>query len=142
MEDKVGQSGYEAVYVCVCGYTFHFVDSNSKVYSVLLARKTFTLARKTLTFARKTLTFTRKNIVHMGDIKNLLCLTIEYNVHVAIIVAVAFTLIIAATTKNSPTKLEEPIMERSRAKGKMALGRRDYGSSDVITVAQQETARE
>ena len=33
-------------------------------------------------------------------------------------------------------------MERGRAKGKMALGRRDYGSSDVTTVAQQETVRE
>jgi hypothetical protein len=26
-----------------------------------------------------------------------------------------------------PRKLEEPVMERSRAKGKLALGKRDYG---------------
>ena len=33
-------------------------------------------------------------------------------------------------------------MERGRAKGKLALGKRDYGASDVTTVAQQETGRE
>ena len=60
----------------------------------------------------------------------------------AIVTAVAIALIIAMAIKSPPTKLEEPVMERSRAKGKMALGRRDYGSSDVTTVAQQETVRE
>jgi hypothetical protein len=61
----------------------------------------------------------------------------------AIIVAVAIALIIATTTKNRPTEfLEEPAMEKSRAKGKLVLGKRDYGSSDVTTVAQQETVRE
>ena len=44
--------------------------------------------------------------------------------------------------KSKKAKLEEPVMERGRAKGKMALGRRDYGSSDVTTVAQQEIVRE
>ena len=60
----------------------------------------------------------------------------------AIIVAVAIALIIAVAIKSPPTKLEEPVIERGRAKGKMALGRRDYGSSDVTTVALQETVRE
>ena len=44
--------------------------------------------------------------------------------------------------KSKKGKVEEPVMERGRAKGKMALGKRDYGSSDVTTVAQQETVRE
>ena len=61
---------------------------------------------------------------------------------IAIVTAVAIALIIAMAIKDHPTKLEEPVMERGRAKGKMALGRRDYGSSDVTTVAQQETVRE
>ena len=60
---------------------------------------------------------------------------------IAVIVA-AILLVAITVIKNRPTKLEEPVMERSRAKGKMALGRRDYGSSDVTTVAQQETVRE
>ena len=60
----------------------------------------------------------------------------------AIITAVAIALIIAMAIKSHPTKLEEPVMERGRAKGKMALGKRDYGSSDVTTVAQQEMVRE
>ena len=60
----------------------------------------------------------------------------------AIVTAIAIALIIAAAIKSHPNKLEEPVMERSRAKGKMALGRRDYGSNDVTTVAQQETVRE
>jgi hypothetical protein len=59
---------------------------------------------------------------------------------VAIIAAILLVAIVM--TRNCPTKLEEPVMERSRAKGKMALGKRDYGSSDVTTVAQQETVRE
>ena len=60
---------------------------------------------------------------------------------IAVLVA-TIVLIAIMVMKNCPTKLEEPIMERGRAKGKMALGRRDYGSSDVTTVAQQETVRE
>jgi hypothetical protein len=60
---------------------------------------------------------------------------------IAVIVA-AILLIAIMVTRNCPTKLGEPVMERSRAKGKMALGKRDYWSSDVTTVAQQETARE
>ena len=58
------------------------------------------------------------------------------------IVAVAIALIIAVAIKSPPIKLEEPVMERGRDKGRMVLGRRDYGSSDVTTVAQQETVRE
>ena len=60
---------------------------------------------------------------------------------IAVIVA-AILLVAIMVIKSPPTKLEEPVMERDRAKGKMALGRRDYGSSDVTTVAQQETVRE
>ena len=60
---------------------------------------------------------------------------------IAVIVAVILFVAIMVI-RSRPTKLEEPVMERGRAKGKMALGRRDYGSSDVTTVAQQETARE
>ena len=60
---------------------------------------------------------------------------------IAVIVA-AILLVAIMVIKNCPTKLKEPVMERGRAKGKMALGRRDYGSSDVTTVAQQETVRE
>ena len=60
---------------------------------------------------------------------------------IAVIVA-AILLIAIMVIRSRPTKLEEPVMERSRPKGKMALGRRDYGSSDVTTVAQQETVRE
>jgi hypothetical protein len=56
---------------------------------------------------------------------------------IAVIVA-AILLIAIVLSRNCPTKLEEPVMERGRTKGKMALGRRDYGSSDVTTVAQQE----
>ena len=33
-------------------------------------------------------------------------------------------------------------MERGRAKGMLALGERDYGASDMTTMAQQETVRE
>ena len=62
---------------------------------------------------------------------------------IAVIVA-AILLVAIMVIKNCPTKLKEPVMERGRAKGKMALGRRGYhnGSSDVTTVAQQETVRE
>ena len=60
---------------------------------------------------------------------------------IAVIVA-AILLVAIMVIKNCPTKLEEPVMERGRAKGKMVLGRRDYGSSDVTTMAQQETVRE
>jgi hypothetical protein len=60
---------------------------------------------------------------------------------IAVIVA-AILLVTIMVTRNCPTKLEEPVMERGRAKGRMALGKRDYWSSDVTTVAQQETARE
>ena len=45
---------------------------------------------------------------------------------ISAIVAIAIALIIAVAIKDCPTKLEEPDMERGRAKGKMALGRRDY----------------
>ena len=58
----------------------------------------------------------------------------------AILIIVLPTVLLWAKSKKA--KLEEPVMERGRAKGKMALGRRDYGSSDVTTVAQQETVRE
>ena len=58
------------------------------------------------------------------------------------IVAVAIALVIAVAMKNRPTKLEEPVMERGRAKGELVLGKRDYGSSVVTVVAQQETMRE
>ena len=57
-------------------------------------------------------------------------------------VAVAIALVIAMVIMNSPTKLEEPVMERGRAKGKLVVGKRDYWSSDVTIVAQQETVRE
>ena len=61
---------------------------------------------------------------------------------IAVIVA-AILLVAIMVIRSRPTKLEEPVMERGRAKGKMALGKRDYGtSSDVTTVAQQETVRE
>ena len=60
---------------------------------------------------------------------------------IAVIVA-AILFVAIMVIKNRPTKLEEPVMEKGRAKGKMALGRRDYGLSDVTTVAQQETVRE
>ena len=58
------------------------------------------------------------------------------------IVAVAIALVIAVVMKNRPTKLEEPFMERGRAKGELVLGKRDYGSSVVTVVAQQEIMRE
>ena len=45
---------------------------------------------------------------------------------ISAIIAVAIALIISVAIKDCPTKLEEPDMERGRAKGKMALGRRDY----------------
>ena len=57
---------------------------------------------------------------------------------IAIIVAIA----IAVMFKNHPAKLEEPEMEVGRATGMLALRKRDYGVSDVTTVAQQETVRE
>jgi hypothetical protein len=60
---------------------------------------------------------------------------------IAAIVA-AILLVAIVMTRNRPTKLEEPVMERGRAKGRMALGNGDYWSSDVTTVAQQETVRE
>ena len=50
--------------------------------------------------------------------------------------------VVLLRAKSKKRKVEEPVMERGRAKGKMALGKRDYGSSDVTTVAQQETVRE
>ena len=40
------------------------------------------------------------------------------------------------------TELEEPVMESGRDKGRLVLGKRDYESSDVTVVAQQETVRE
>ena len=60
------------------------------------------------------------------------------------IIAVAIVFISAMAVKDCPTKpqLEEPVMERGRAKGMLALGERDYGTSDVTTMAQQETVRE
>ena len=63
---------------------------------------------------------------------------------ISAIVAVAIVFIIAMAVKNHPTKhqLAEPVMERGRAKGMLTLGKRDYGASDVTTVAQQETVRE
>ena len=58
------------------------------------------------------------------------------------VIAVAILLVIIIMVKNRPTKPEEPVMEVGRTKGMMALGKRDYKASDVITVAQQETVRE
>jgi hypothetical protein len=58
------------------------------------------------------------------------------------VITAAILLVAIVMTRNYPTTLEEPVMERGRAKGKMALGKRDYGTSDVTTVAQQETVRE
>ena len=58
------------------------------------------------------------------------------------VILMIVVLIALLRPKSKKEKLEEPVMERGRAKGKMALGRRDYGSSDVTTVAQQETVRE
>ena len=58
------------------------------------------------------------------------------------IVAITVAIAIAVMFKTHPAKLEEPVMEVGRAKGMLALGNRDYGASDVTTVAQQETVRE
>ena len=58
------------------------------------------------------------------------------------VIAVAILVVIIMMIKNCPTKLEEPVMEVGRAKGMMALGKREYEASDVTTVAQQETVRE
>ena len=58
------------------------------------------------------------------------------------ITAVVIALVITVVIKNHSTKLKEPVMERGRAKGVLALGKRDYEPSDVTTVAQQETVRE
>ena len=57
---------------------------------------------------------------------------------IAIIILLATIMMI----KNHPTKLEEAVMEVGRAKGMLALGKRDYGASNMTTVAQQETVRE
>ena len=60
------------------------------------------------------------------------------------IIAVAIAFAIAVAIMNPPTKnqLEEPVMERGRDKGKLVFGKREYESSNVTTVAQQETVRE
>ena len=58
------------------------------------------------------------------------------------VIAVAILLVTIMMIKNRPTKLEEPVMEVGRAKGMMVVGKRDYGASDVTTVAQQETVRD
>ena len=71
----------------------------------------------------------------------ILIVTSAMELVIAVIVA-AIVLVVIMVIKNRPTKLVEPVMEKGRAKGKMALGKRDYGSSDVTTVAQQETVRE
>ena len=57
------------------------------------------------------------------------------------VIAVAILLVTIMMIKRCPTKPEEPVMEVGRAKGMMALGKRDYEASDVITVAQQETLK-
>ena len=67
--------------------------------------------------------------------------TLAMELVIAVIVA-AILLVAIMVIRSRPTKLEEPVMERGRDKGRLALGRRDYGSSDVTTVAQQETVRE
>ena len=58
------------------------------------------------------------------------------------VIAVAILLVTIIMIKNCSTELEDPVMEVGRAKGMMALGKRDYEASDMITVAQQETVRE
>ena len=67
--------------------------------------------------------------------------TLAMELVIAVIVA-AILLVAIMVIRSRPTKLEEPVMERGRDKGRLTLGRRDYGSSDVTTVAQQETVRE
>lgn len=44
--------------------------------------------------------------------------------------------------KNRPTKLEELVMERGRAKEMLVIGKSDYVLNDATTIAQQETVRE
>ena len=58
------------------------------------------------------------------------------------VIAIIILLVTLMMIKNHPTKLEEPVMEVGRAKGMLALRKREYGASDVTTVAQQETVRE
>ena len=57
-----------------------------------------------------------------------------------VLVIVLSTVLLWVKVKN--TKLKEPVMETGRAKGRLVLGNRDYESSDVTVVAQQETVRE
>ena len=57
-----------------------------------------------------------------------------------ILIIVLPTILLWAESKKE--YLEESVMERDRDKGRLALGRRDCGSGDVTTVAQQETVRE
>ena len=59
-----------------------------------------------------------------------------------VVIAVAIVLVTIIVIKNCPTKLEEPVMERGRDKGKLVFGKREYEVSDVTVVAQQETVRE
>ena len=40
--------------------------------------------------------------------------------------------------KNHPTKLEEPVMDTNRARGKLVLEKWDYESSDVSQVMRTE----
>ena len=58
------------------------------------------------------------------------------------VITVAIVLVTIMVIKNRPTKLEEPVMERGRDKGKLVFGKRAYEFSDVTVVAQQETVRE
>ena len=61
---------------------------------------------------------------------------------ILVVIAVAIMLVIAMVIMHHPNELEEPVMETSRAKGKLVLGKRDCEPSDVTVVAQQETVRE
>ena len=58
------------------------------------------------------------------------------------VIAFAIVLVIALAIMNNPIKLEEPVMETGRARGRLVLGKKDYESSDITVVAQQETVRE
>ena len=50
----------------------------------------------------------------------------------AVLVTVLSIALLWAKVKN--TKLEQPVMETGRARGKLVLGKRDYESSDVSQV--------
>ena len=65
--------------------------------------------------------------------------TAEQLFFVILIIVLPIVLLWAKAKKE---KLKEPVMERGRDKGRLAIGKRDYRSSDVTTVALQETMRE